>query len=497
MVLFFTNDPEATKAENLRSAEVFFNTKKTSLVIQSILLAGTLSISSFYLPVQAQTSGVLYARAPKKKKVARKPAPAKAAALIINRITIISPNTLSAGDELVVQAIGTPSATATLGIEGGPQGIALKEIQSGVYEANYTVRKDDKGTKAKLSVTLNAPNSTAVTKASDTLVSLNAPAATPVPVPAPTAASLRIEKITTRATGPLLAGDELVIKATGTPKATALFAIEGFAQNLPMKETQEGVYEGSYTVRRNDSKANAKLLVTLSRQGSEPVTQAADNPVSIDALAPLLQNSQPENGSSVASRTPDISTSFSDGEGTGVDPQTIRLLVNEKDVTKQATIGRDFVAYRPSQQLPDSKTQVEVQMADRAGNRTDLRWSFSFGAPGSATTTAPTDSAKLLPTLTNFKNGDSIAIPAKIEGKTVPFASVQIQAEAASTLLGPVGLSQNILDTTAKADGAGLFSFTLQPSFGLPSGTRYRVNITATDPQGTQTQRTEVLFVQK
>jgi hypothetical protein len=495
MVFFFTNNPEAIKAENLRSEEVFFNTKKTSLVIQSILLAGTLSISSFYLPVQAETSGVLYAKAPKKKKVARKPAPAKAATLTINRITVISPNTLNAGDELVVQAVGTPSATATLSIEGGPQGIALKEIQSGVYEANYTVRKDDKGTKAKLSVTLNAPKSTAVTKAADTLVSLNAPATTPTP--APTASPLRVDKITTRATSPLLAGDELVVKVTGTPKATASFAIEGFAQNLPMKETQEGVYEGSYTVRRNDSKANAKLLVTLSRQGSDPVTQAADTPVSIDALAPLLQNAQPENGSSVVSRTPDISISFSDGDGTGVDPQTIRLLINEQDVTKQATIGRDFVAYRPSQALPDSKTQVEVQMADRAGNKTNLKWSFSFGAPGSATTTAPTESAKLLPTLTNVKNGDSITIPAKIEGKTIPFASVQIQAEAASTLLGPVGLSQQILDTTAKADGAGLFSFTLQPSFSLPSGTRDRVNITATDPQGTQSQKTEALFVQK
>ena len=475
---------------------MFFNLKTTSLVIKSIFLAGTLSISSIYIPVQAETAGVLYAKAPKKKKVVRKPAPAKKVTLSINRITIISPNTLNSGDELVVQAVGTPSATATFGVEGGPQGIPLKQIQPGVYEANYTVRTIDKGTKSKLSVTLSAPNATAVTKVADTTVSLNAPAAAPVPV-VPTTSSLRIEKITTRTTGPLLAGDELVVKVTGTPKATASFAIEGFAQNLPLREIQDGIYEGSYTVRRNDSKANAKLLVTLSRQGSDPVTQAADTPISIDALAPLLQNAQPENGSSVASRTPDISASYSDGEGTGVDPQTIRLLVNDQDVTKQATIGRDFVAYRPSQALPDSVTRVEVQMADRAGNRTSLKWSFGFGTPSSTTTTLPSEQAKLLPTLTNLKSGDSITIPAKIEGKTAPFASVQIQAEAASNVLGPIGLSQQILDSTVKADGAGLFTFTLQPSFNLPSGTRYRVNITATDPQGTQSQRAEVLFVQK
>lgn len=475
---------------------MFFNKKMTSLVIKSIFLASTLSISSVYIPAQAETAGVLYAKAPKKKKVVRKPAPAKKVTLSINRITVTSPDTLKAGDELVVQVLGTPSATATLGVEGGPQEIPLREIQPGVYEANYTVRTLDKGTKAKLLVTLNAPNATAVTKAADTTISLNAPAAAPVPA-VPTASLLRIEKITTRTTGPLLAGDELVVKATGTPKANASFAIEGFVQNLPLKETQDGIYEGSYTVRRNDSKANAKLLVTLSRQGSDPVTQAADTPISIDALAPLLQNAQPENGSSVASRTPDISTSYSDGEGTGVDPQTIRLLVNDRDVTKQATIGRDFVAYRPSQALPDSVTKVEVQMADRAGNRANLKWSFGFGTPGSTTTTTPSEQAKLLPTLTNFKSGDSITIPAKVEGKTAPFASVQIQAEAASNVLGPIGLSQQILDSTVKADGAGLFTFTLQPSFNLPSGTRYRVNITATDPQGTQSQRAEVLFIQK
>ncbi len=472
---------------------MFCNAKTTSLVIKSILLAGTLSISNIHIPVQAQTAGVLYAKAPKKKK----PAPAKA--LSINRITVTSPDTLKAGDELVVQAFGTPSATATFGVEGGPQGVPLKEIQPGVYEANYTVRNADKGTKAKLSVTLNAPKSTAVTKAADTTISLNAPAVVPVPAApaAPTASPLRVEKITTRATGPLLAGDELVVKATGTPKATASFSIEGFVQNLPLKETQEGVYEGSYTVRRNDSKANAKLLVTLSRPGSDPVTQAADTPVSIDALPPLLQNAQPENGSSVASRTPDISTSYGDGEGTGVDPQTIRLLVNEQDVTKQATIGRDFIAYRPSQPLADNAMKAEVQMADRAGNKTNLKWSFNFGTPSTTTTPVPSEQAKLLPTLTNFKSGDSIAIPAKIEGKTAPFASVQIQAEAASNVLGPIGLSQQILNSTIKADGAGLFTFTLQPSFTLPSGTRYRVNITATDPQGAQSQKTEALFLQK
>lgn len=474
---------------------MFCNAKTTSLIIQSILLAGTLSISNIYIPVQAQTAGVLYAKAPKKKK----PAPAKAVTLSINRITVISPDTLKAGDELVVQAFGTPSATATFGVEGGPQAVPLKEIQPGVYEANYTVRNADKGTKAKLSVTLNAPKATAVTKASDTLISLNAPAVVPVPaVPAaPTASQLRVEKITTRATGPLLAGDELAVKATGTPKANASFSIEGFVQNIPLKETQEGVYEGSYTVRRNDSKANAKLLVTLNRPGSDPVTQAADTPVSIDALPPLLQNAQPENGSSVASRTPDISTSYSDGEGTGVDPQTIRLLVNEQDVTKQATIGRDFIAYRPAQPLADNAMKAEVQMADRAGNKTSLKWSFNFGTPSTTTTPVPSEQAKLLPALTNFKSGDSITTPAKIEGKTAPFASVQIQAEAASNVLGPIGLSQQILNSTVKADGAGLFTFTLQPSFTLPSGTRYRVNITATDPQGTQSQKTEALFLQK
>lgn len=471
---------------------MFCTAKTASLVIRSIFLASSLSISNMYIPVQAQTDGVLYAKAPKKKKTT----PAKTVTLSINRITVTSPDTLKAGDELVVQAFGTPSATATFGIEGGPQGVPLKEIQPGVYESSYTVRNADKGTKAKLSVTLNAPKATAVTKAADTTISLNVPVATPAPA-VPTANPLRIEKITTRAAGPLLAGDELAVKTTGTPKANASFSIEGFVQNIPLKETQEGVYEGSYTVRRNDSKANAKLLVTLSRTGSDPLTQAADTPITIDALPPLLQNAQPENGSAVASRTPDISASYSDGEGTGVDPQTIRLLVNEQDVTKQATIGRDFIAYRPPQPLADNAMKAEVQMADRAGNKTNLKWSFSFGTPTATNATTPSEPAKLLPTLTNVKSGDNITVPAKIEGKTAPFASVQIQAEAASNVLGPIGLSQQILNSTVKADGAGLFAFTLQPSFNLPSGTRYRVNISATDPQGTQTQKTEALFLQK
>ncbi len=63
-------------------------------------------------------------------------------------------------------------------------------------------------------------------------------------------------------------GAELIFSVQGTPRANASVRIGGINRTVPLKEVSEGVYEGSYVVRRNDrSAANSAIRATLKARG--------------------------------------------------------------------------------------------------------------------------------------------------------------------------------------------------------------------------------------
>jgi hypothetical protein len=48
-------------------------------------------------------------------------------------------------------------------------------------------------------------------------------------------------------------GTELSFRLEGTPKAQATVSISGINQPIPLRETEVGVYEGRYTIRRTET----------------------------------------------------------------------------------------------------------------------------------------------------------------------------------------------------------------------------------------------------
>lgn len=63
-------------------------------------------------------------------------------------------------------------------------------------------------------------------------------------------------------------GAELNFTVEGTPRARASVRISGIDRNIPLKEVSEGVYEGSYTLRRSDRTATSSTVrATLSARG--------------------------------------------------------------------------------------------------------------------------------------------------------------------------------------------------------------------------------------
>jgi len=310
-----------------------------------------------------------------------------------------------------------------------------------------------------------------------------------------TPTTLSLTEVTVTANQNILAaGEELTIRAVGTPKSTGTFTIEGIAQNLPLTEAEAGIYRGRYTVRRSDNQAQARITATLDTASAEPVVKEADRRLTLDALGPEIRDLQPADLALIPNRQPDITAVLSDGLGSGVIPNGVRLLVNGQDVTTQATVTPNFIAYRPAQPFTVDRVNVEVRAADQLGNSNSKTWTFGFGT-GNALPGQP--STLFFPQLTNLSNNAYITLPIELVGSTAPNVAVEVKVDAFTSFAGIIGVSQPILSGQVQADANGRFSFSLASGFLTPSGTRYRILLTAIDAQGNRSQQNEMYLIQQ
>ncbi|MGV3722414.1 MAG: copper amine oxidase N-terminal domain-containing protein [Actinomycetota bacterium] len=82
---------------------------------------------------------------------------------------------------------------------------------------------------------------------------------------------------------PLRAGDTLNITVKGQPKSRATFSLGDLATAIPLKETEAGVYTGSYRVRAGDRALKAPVVVDFVTPGGTKVRQETSAPVNIVA----------------------------------------------------------------------------------------------------------------------------------------------------------------------------------------------------------------------
>jgi len=102
----------------------------------------------------------------------------------------------------------------------------------------------------------------------------------------------------------------------------------------------------------------------------------------------------------------------------------------------------------------------------------------------------------LQPQLINFNNDAEINFPANLVGETLPNANVRVNVEVLRSVIGIIDVSQNVFNGTVQANRRGRFNVPLQGN-NLSSGTRYRVRMTATDPQNNQSQSSEIFLRQR
>jgi Copper amine oxidase N-terminal domain len=190
------------------------------------------------------------------------------------------------------------------------------------------------------------------------------------------ASALNITSATDNALHPLRAGSVLTITLEGTPGAQAEFDLSDVFAHNSMRETRSGHYEGKYEVSVGTNLTNAPILVRLSKNGLTALAEAPD-PATIITTPPSVGEIEPGNGSQINISRPNIVATFVTVGNTGMDPGSLKLEVNGRDVTAESTRTPSFISYYPPLDLPLGPVDVRLQGTDIAGNGLEYDWSFT------------------------------------------------------------------------------------------------------------------------
>ena len=121
-------------------------------------------------------------------------------------------------------------------------------------------------------------------------------------------------------------------------------------------------------------------LLFLGLLSAVPSAHAVGSPLTITPT-------NPPPGSTVATQTPNISVTFSDGAGT-VDPRSVVMLVDGINVTDlDAFVATPTAAYYPVLpilKLAEGNHTVDVSAADSAGNHAEYSWGFQVNLTAGA-----------------------------------------------------------------------------------------------------------------
>lgn len=173
----------------------------------------------------------------------------------------------------------------------------------------------------------------------------------------------------------LRAGETVYVTMQGTPGAQATFHIGTLTGNIIMRESSPGQYLGVWIVPADKTFPTSpfKVMGEIRANGKAAEPMPASRPLQIDMLAPTIANTSPQE---TTSATPPIAADLRD-EGSGIDIASLHLRVNGRDVTGSAQVTADHIMYTPMLALSEGEQTVELQVSDRAGNKTMQTWHFT------------------------------------------------------------------------------------------------------------------------
>jgi hypothetical protein len=197
----------------------------------------------------------------------------------------------------------------------------------------------------------------------------------------PPVANVSITSFDVDHSGTIRGGEEIRLSLVGTPGGEATFSIPGVIENVLMTETQPGVYVGTFKVPSNSpvniSKASAVARLRIGR--TEKLIQSGTS-LGFDTQAPAITAVTPDPNTRVGRDRPNISATFDDSTGSGIDPASVEVRLDNRNVTRDAQVTSTFMSYRPDTPLTSGTHEVTVTARDRAGNVVNKSWSFRVTA---------------------------------------------------------------------------------------------------------------------
>ena len=410
---------------------------------------------------------------------------------------------LEAGTLLTFTLEGTPRSEASLRIRGLGETVALRETQRGVYVGYYTIRRGDR-VEANAGIRATLDSGGRVAAANYGLADILPRPRAPLP---PRLVEPRIERFGMAPVDRVEPGADLRFALEGTPGAAVVVDLPGIGNNLALREVRPGVYEGGYTLRRNDNFDPRRPIVATLRSGDRVTTSNLGVPVGrfgTDNQPPVVVNLSPREGEQIRVGPPlQIGASFDDGRGVGVDPASVQILLSGRNVTRDAQVTREGFNLRAA--LPPGRHTVDVTARDLAGNTVRKAWSFEVTggivAPPPVvvvpppTMVVPAFPATLAAQVINHNPNEEIGPdPVLVKARTAPGATVVVTVRAIPPAPPAAGQLRTVYAQTLQADGEGIIAFTMVPGTPYP-GERYEIVMVAR--RGGVTQESRFMLQQR
>ncbi len=203
------------------------------------------------------------------------------------------------------------------------------------------------------------------------------------PGPAIVAPQPVIERFVLRHAGSFEPGRELRFRLVGAAGGQAWLEIPGVLRAAQMAEVRPGVYVAAHVVRRRDNPGAFEHAVATLQSGGQRVSarvaiggdrDGRDDSYGRDDRAPQITELTPSHGDRVGDRGwTRVSARFSD-EGSGVDPASVVLRIDGRDVTGRARVDGADIRY--AEDLQPGRHVAELTVRDRAGNASRRAWTF-------------------------------------------------------------------------------------------------------------------------
>jgi len=271
-------------------------------------------------------------------------------------------------------------------------------------------------------------------------------------------------------------GSRLRFTVQGTPHGQAFIHVRGIPGEIPLVETERGIYTGRYVIRNVDRvDENSPIRATL-RRGDVTVAANYSFPAGIGSVA-MLPPAVPD----------------------GLRIERFHMAAQER--IEPGAVLRFTVDGMPGAvafvDLPGAAPDIrlhETRPGHYEGSYT-IRRSDSLNLSGPVVATLRAGERMVTATLANpIVAAGPVDVPIHIlshsnhsrvdgdtthvRGRTAPYAQVSVRVDAAPPVVGQFGVARQVFAETLQADPDGYFDFRFTSPYPVP-GTRYDVSMTA------------------